>query len=189
MKKATILLCVLAFLVFPATLVLGEAGPPQVGGVLPEIILSVPQDAEHQNYLGLSGKNEFRIPEIKSTVVLVEIFSMYCPFCQADAPIVNEFYRKLENDKYLNDNIKLIGIGAGNSEFEIEVFRKKYTVKFPLFPDSDFSIHKMCGEVRTPYFIGIKMDKGGAHKIFYSKLGSMENAEKFMDEIRRLSGL
>lgn len=189
MKKATILLSVFVCLVFPTTSVLGGSEPPAVGGVLPDIILSAPQNTEHQNYLGLLNKSTFTIPEIKSTVVLVEIFSMYCPFCQADAPIVNEFYRKLESDKNLKDNIKLIGIGAGNSEFEVDVFRNKYTVKFPLFPDPDFSIHKMCGEVRTPYFIGIKIDENGAHKIFYSKLGSMENADKFMDEIRRLSGI
>ncbi len=189
MKKEYILFIVFICLAFLTTPVLGESMPPQEGGELPEIILPTPQNPEHQNYLGLSDKGKFTIPQIKSKVVLVEIFSMYCPFCQADAPIVNEFYRKVENDGYLKENIKLIGIGAGNSEFEVDVFRKKYNIKFPLFPDADFSIHKMCGEVRTPYFIGIKMDKSGAHQIFYSKLGSMENSDKFLDEIRRLSGL
>jgi thiol-disulfide isomerase/thioredoxin len=187
MKKVYILLSVFACLL--SSPVLGGSMPPQEGGMLPEIILPVPQNQEHQDYLGLSDKGKFTIPQIKSKVVLVEIFSMYCPFCQADAPTVNEFYRKVESDRSLKNNIKLIGIGAGNSEFEVDVFRKKYNIQFPLFPDADFSIHKMCGEVRTPYFIGIKIDNGGTHKIFYSKLGSMENPDKFLDEIRRLSGL
>lgn len=50
---------------------------PAVGGKLPEITFTVPQDTELQSYLGLSGKQTFTIPEIKAEVVLIEIFSMY----------------------------------------------------------------------------------------------------------------
>ena len=51
--------------------------PPAVGGKLPEITLDVPQSAELQLYLGVNGKQTFAIPEIKTEVVLIEIFSMY----------------------------------------------------------------------------------------------------------------
>ncbi len=51
--------------------------PPAEGGVLPAIVLSVPENLEHQQYLGVSGKKTFIIPEIKAEVVLIEIFSMY----------------------------------------------------------------------------------------------------------------
>ena len=51
--------------------------PPAEGGVLPDMELSVPTNPENQQYLGLSGKDTFRIPEIKADVVIVEIFSMY----------------------------------------------------------------------------------------------------------------
>ena len=51
--------------------------PPVVGGKLPEITLAVPQSAELQLYLGVSGKQSFAIPEIKARIVLIEIFSMY----------------------------------------------------------------------------------------------------------------
>ena len=51
--------------------------PPAVGGKLPEITLSAPQEAELQLYLGVSGKQTFAIPEIKARIVLIEIFSMY----------------------------------------------------------------------------------------------------------------
>ena len=46
-------------------------------GVLPEIVLSVPANQDLQKYLGLSGKKTFTIPEIKTEVVIIEIFSMY----------------------------------------------------------------------------------------------------------------
>ena len=51
--------------------------PPAEGGVLPEIVLSVPDNSEHQQYLGVTGEKTFIIPEIKAEVVLIEIFSMY----------------------------------------------------------------------------------------------------------------
>ncbi|UCE54714.1 MAG: hypothetical protein JSV31_04530 [Desulfobacterales bacterium] len=54
-----------------------ESQPPPEGGVLPEIILAAPESSEHQQYLGISGKDTFKIPEIKAEVVIIEIFSMY----------------------------------------------------------------------------------------------------------------
>jgi hypothetical protein len=61
--------------------VVGLAGaaikPPAEGGILPEIVLSAPENSELQQYLGLTGKKTFTIPEIKAEVVLIEIFSMY----------------------------------------------------------------------------------------------------------------
>jgi hypothetical protein len=57
----------------------GSAGtqPPAEGDRLPSIDLAVPQSAEYRQYLGISGKNAFTVPEIKAEVVLIEIFSMY----------------------------------------------------------------------------------------------------------------
>jgi thiol-disulfide isomerase/thioredoxin len=137
----------------------------------------------------LIGKGTFQIPEIKAKVVIIEIFSMYCPYCQREAPEVNKLYRAVEGDPNLRGKIKLIGIGAGNSQFEVGVFRKTYKVPFPLFPDEDFSLHKCFGETRTPYFIAIQIYENGTHKVIYSKLGGIEGAEKFLKQITQLSGL
>ena len=54
-----------------------EIEPPAEGGILPEIILQVPENLAHQQYLGVSGQETFAIPEIKAEVVIIEIFSMY----------------------------------------------------------------------------------------------------------------
>jgi hypothetical protein len=48
-----------------------------VGGQLPEFTLPVPKSDEHQEYLGLAGKDAFKIAEISAEVVIIEIFSMY----------------------------------------------------------------------------------------------------------------
>ena len=51
--------------------------PPAVGGQLPEFTLPVPTSDEHKEYLGLAGKDAFKITEISADVVIIEIFSMY----------------------------------------------------------------------------------------------------------------
>jgi len=165
------------------------ASQPPEGGQLPDIKLPIPTSPAERCYLGLTGEGSFTIPQIKAKVAIIEIFSMYCPFCQKEAPIVNELYNAIEKDPDLKDKIKVIGIGAGNTSFEVDIFRKTYDIPFPLFSDVDFTIHKACGEVRTPYFIAVKINKDGTHKVIYSKLGSIEDANQFLELIRKRSGL
>ncbi len=192
MKKKSItplVVTFLAMLLLDLPVPAPAASPPPVGGVLPAFTLPAPGSAAERRYLQLPGRGEFSIPQIKADVVIVEIFSMYCPYCQAEAPVLNSLYGKIEGNNALKDRIKIIGIGIGNSAFEVDTFRKKYAVPFPLFPDGDFIIHRLVGEVRTPYFIVVKNNPNGTHRIIYSKLGRIAGADEFLGEITKLAGL
>ena len=68
-----LILCFLALV----GLAVAKIKPPAEGGTLPDIVLSAPENSELQQYLGVAGKKTFTIPEIKSEVVIIEIFSMY----------------------------------------------------------------------------------------------------------------
>jgi thiol-disulfide isomerase/thioredoxin len=186
LKGKVVWALVLVILAAPAVAL---AEPPSKGGPLPSIVLPVPKSAEERTYLGLSGSGTFKIPQIRADVVIVEIFSMYCPFCQKDAPGINELYDKIQKDPGLRNRIKMIGIGAGNSAFEVETYKKTYGVLFPLFPDADYVVHKACGEVRTPYFIGLRIQADRSHKVFLSQQGGFPGAQPFLEQILKESGL
>jgi peroxiredoxin len=167
----------------------GGSQTPVEGERLPDFTLSVPQKLEHRSYLGLPDTKKFKIHQIKTEVVVIEIYSMYCPHCQREAPALNELYHYIENSEKLRGRIKMIGIGAGNSEYEVNFFQKRYNVPFPLFPDGDFNIHKLLGEVRTPYFFGLKIQPDGSHRIFFSQLGGAQDARQLLDELIRQAEL
>ena len=180
----TITALLFSILAFPA---LAANKPPEKGERLPAINLPIPKNPDERNYLGLSGSGLFKIPQIKAKTVIVEFFSMYCPICQKDAPGVNELYHLIENNPVIKNKVKLIGIGAGNSPYEVEVYKKTYDVPFPLFPDKDFVIHQACGEVRTPYYMVVKMNDDGTHQIVHAQLGDYPGAEKFLEIILNVS--
>ncbi|MBF0241041.1 MAG: redoxin domain-containing protein [Desulfamplus sp.] len=153
-----------------------------VGDGLIGASLQLPDNDSYKSYLKITGKS-FTISDIAADIVIVQIFSMYCPHCQKDAPNMNSFFNLLKNSESYKDRIKLIGIGAGNSAFEVDFFRKTYLVEFPLLDDQDFKIHKLLGEVRTPYFIGFKRLKDGSLKIFLSEAGGDREPKAFLDQI------
>ncbi len=161
--------------------VLAADSSPAKGGKLPIISLPIPKDSDEKNYLGLSGEGLFKIPQIKAEGVLIEIFNSYCPICQSTASAMGELYRQIETNPDLKDKIKLIAIGVGNNVLEVEVFKQTYHIPFPIFPDENYEIHQTLGEVRTPFFIALKMDGDGYQEIVHTHLGGLTDAREFLD--------
>jgi thiol-disulfide isomerase/thioredoxin len=188
-RKLVLFVLVAVFSLTVSSFIHAADKPPQKGESLPVISLPIPKSPAEKSYLGLSGEGSFKIPQIKAKVVIIEIFSMYCPYCQKDAPGINELYHLIENDPDLKNKVKLIGIGAGNTPFEIATYKKTFSVPFPLFPDQDFTIHKACAEVRTPYFIVVKINEDGSHLVVHSQLGEYPGANPFLELVLKSSGL
>jgi len=163
---------------------------PKVGSPMPDFELPMLNNPADLQYLGLpAGGKTFKVNQVKAKVVIIQIYSMYCPYCQAEAPNVNRLYAAIENSPALKDKIKIIGIGAGNTQFEVGTYKKKYSVALPLVPDDDFKIHKIIGEVRTPYFIAVKLNDGGKTEVVFSRLGALGNVDQFLAQLVTLAGL
>jgi len=151
--------------------------------------LPVPVDETQKQALGLSMEGQFFLGQIDADFVIIEIFSMYCPICQREAPNVNKLYRLIQGRPALKNRVTLIGIGAGNSPFEVNFFKEKYDIKFPLFSDPDFTIHKKIKNVRTPHFFGLLMQEDKKFKIVYSQSGEVSNPEVFLKTLLDTSEL
>jgi thiol-disulfide isomerase/thioredoxin len=147
-------------------------------------------DSPHAvKYLGLSAKDKFRLSHIKAETVLVEIFSMYCPICQAEASRVNEIYHIIERDPHLKGAVKLLGVGTGNTPFEVDVFKKKYEVPFPLVPDENMGVQKaFSDQIRTPTFLIVEIGGGNKIKVQNLHIGRIENLVEFSKTLFAVSG-
>lgn len=183
MTHLKIITCTLLICIFGCSSYLAAGDNLAVGSQLPTFTLSAPPDLKQCEYLGLQSNQTFSPAEIKGEIVIIEIFSMYCPHCQKDAPAINQLFKLINSNQKLAKRVKLIGIGAGNSTFEVNIFKNKYQVEFPLFADNNLSIHKKLGSVRTPYFLGICTQGKNTNRIFFSQLGGFTGARNFLDKI------
>lgn len=170
-------LCLAAVLAFAA---------PANSETLTDFKLHTAYSAKDATYLGVPQIGDFNISDIQSEYLLIEIFSMYCPFCQAEAKHVNTLFEKIKAE--LPDKLKLIGIGAGNTPYEVNFFRDKYGIEFPLFSDPDYVIHKQIGQVGTPYFYLLKRRQNGEMQILMIQEGPFESPESFFKRIKAKTG-
>lgn len=155
----------------------------------PAFQLPAPQDEIEAAYLGVPEAAPFSVGQIRAQVVLIEILSAYCPYCQRVAPLVDDVFARVQKDPALKGKVKMIGIGTTNTPFELDTFKKKFNVPFPLFADPSGEISKKFSVPGTPTFIGVKLDgKGGAQEVFY-RPGAFKDTDQFMAELTKATGL
>ncbi len=175
--------------VLAAAVAAAATSMPAAGDPFPDIRCATPPEAAHRAYLGIGDEPAFALSDIRADLVIVEIFSMYCPFCQNEAPVVNQMYQAIENDPSIRRRVKILGIGAGNSAFEVNYFRKTYNVAFPLVPDGDFAIHKQIGQVRTPTFFALRLRPGEPARVVHVHSGRLPDYRRFLQTAMQKAGL
>ena len=186
----------LVFLLLPILSVLSlvlpalSADAPPEKETLPKITLPVPDSEEYRAYLGLKQPpgETFTVNDIDADVLLIELFSMYCPFCQEEAENVNALFETMYDFSKPEFSVKLIGLGANNSAFEVDHFRNTYGVRFPLFPDQDMSMYNALGGKGTPGFIACKKEADSSCTIIHRQSGGFHQPDEFFKELLNKSG-
>lgn len=166
-------------------LLLPGAGAAADGETFPNFTLRGELDREQLRYLG-SDKAEVTLGAIPAPYLLIEVYSMYCPICQREAPAVNGLYEKLLPHA---KTIKMLGIGTGNTPFEVAFFKDQFKVPFPLFHDEHFVVNKGLGEVGTPHFVLVKNAGDGILETLMMHEGAIEDMEAFLMDIKAGAGL
>lgn len=192
MKSKLLLILLAALVIISSTLINSQAADsanPE-NSPLPEFTLRVPDNDVYREYLGLNGEvgSEFTLADIDADVLLIELFSMYCPFCQEEAPLVNELHQAMEEYSRPDLKVKIIGLGANNSEFEVDHFRSTYNVQFPLFADPDMTMYNALEGKGTPGFIGCSRTDDENFVIVLRQSGGFYQANEFLNELLQKSG-
>jgi Peroxiredoxin len=160
------------------------AAGPKAGDVLPDAVVKAQLQPAEAEYLGLPARTQsFRLSQIKAEALVVEVYSMYCPRCQAEATAVNRMFARLAASPE-GARIKFLAIGAGNTPFEVEFFRKKYQTQMPMLPDADYVLHKAFMSVGTPAFFVLKPVKGGLSVLFFRE-GAFPDENVLYDQLLR----
>jgi peroxiredoxin len=162
--------------------------PLATGQIAPNIDFSLPISQGEAAELGLKpDAKAAQLNDVRAQAVVLVVFSMYCTYCQGEAPELAALHGLIK-EKGLSDKLTLLGLGVGNSPFEVNVFRKKYALAFPLLSDPDFAAHKALGEVGTPYYYILKR-RGNEFVIVDQLLGCMTSSGAFLDSVLDKTGL
>jgi peroxiredoxin len=151
------------------------------GSTLPEFEIEMPTLPEIPASLGIKGERAFSLSQIQAKIIVLEFFKVFCHKCHQNALIANQLYNSIKEDKELSTNIKMIGIGLASKSKEIAVYKQKFKVEFPLFPDAHKKAQIKSRVRHVP--LTIVVDKSG--KVLMSHLGVIRNVDAFLGEIRK----
>ncbi len=185
MKSFATRALVVLFAVLVAVLAAGAAwgGPPGPGDVLPAFSLPAPKGADAKASLGIGDVETFGPADIAGEYLLIEVIGVYCPICLKQAPILDSFYKKLQNNPELAGRLKVVGAASGATPQELAYLAKKKLYAFPVVGDPDFSVHKLLGEPKTPFTLLV--DKRG--KVIFTHLGALDDADAFYNKMESLA--
>jgi hypothetical protein len=94
----------------------------------------------------------------------------------------------MEKHDHLDLKLAIIGIGANNTEIEVNTFRQGFDIRFPLFADKDMTIYRKLEGAGTPTFIAARKE-GDRRVIFFRKAGGFNDPREFFENVLQESGL
>lgn len=165
-------------------LLLSIAALPALGYVaagdkLGDLEFPAPSGPEDATYLGVSPGQPFKLSQVKSPYVLMEVFGSWCPHCVSHAPAMNNLYNLINKDPKTAGKVKVIGLASNDSPDNVAAWKKQFKPQFALVPDPDNSTTKKTNIMGTPTFIF--MDNKG--NVLYAKAGGFESPEALVKEL------
>ncbi|MCL4503624.1 MAG: TlpA family protein disulfide reductase [Deltaproteobacteria bacterium] len=174
----TVIAVCLCFLTGPAKADLA------VGQRFHDLTFSGTLSAADREYLGLVQPGPFKLKEIQARYVLLNIFSDSCPHCILAVPGVNRLFHLLQQNRKLRSGdglpqLKMLGVGFYGTPVQMEVWRIKREVRFPLIPDPKAQIGKVLDIPGTPTYV--VLDRQG--RVVFVHAGELGSPEKFLRKI------
>ena len=127
--------------------------------------------------------NEADYRRSNAEVVVLSFFDMYCPHCQKIAKHVNALHAMTQR-RGLSQKMDFYAIGWNNSPLEAEMYRKRFSVTYPVVSDKDRSISSRFGKFRPPLLIALRK-QGGQWKEFYRVVDISGKTDEVFSQISR----
>jgi len=152
----------------------------KTGMDFPDIMLEGNDCIEGGQYLGVKNEERFMdLSKIPAKLIIIEFFNVYCPVCQKQAPVANKLYKIIQRNPELSKDVKMLAIGIGNRQNEIDAYKKQHMVKFPLFIDPYSKSQNKHGISMIPYTLIINSER----KVLDSHMGVIDNLDAFVAKI------
>jgi thiol-disulfide isomerase/thioredoxin len=153
------------------------------GKELPKFRIIVRSSEQERQYLGLKDDIEiFSISEVSAKIIIIEIFTINCPSCRLQAPILNNVYKFVDYNDELSSDIKMIGIAVGCDYAELEKWKSSMSIPFPLFLDENYIVWQQLGKPGIPCTLIIN----GNGKVLTSHFGVTKDEEDLFRQIKKL---
>lgn len=137
--------------------------------------LPTPVDAEQSAYLGIENDREsFKLSEVQADVLVVLVFDLYCHVCGQSAANMS----RLEETLYGQSDdcrVRVIGLGRGDTQFEVETFARKFKLSFPVFSDRKHVLSDGLGARQTPSGYVFLRKAGGGFELADGFTGYLSN--------------
>jgi len=150
-----------------------------------EFTLPPPDSAQTQTYLGLDDMKPFKVTDIKAKIAVIELMSAVCPHCQANAPIMNDVYKRLQADSGLAD-VKVIAIAIADDKTHVDTFRKQFKTPFPILLDEDREIKRSMPGLATPTTMVVSTADA---KVLFTHAGVISDADGFVKQVKLVKQL
>lgn len=156
-----------------------------VGDLFPDCRVAVLNGEDDREYLGLpTGTRWLSLSDLKAKFVLIQLYNTLCSDCVAETKMLTRFFRKVQADEFMADNLKIIGLGVYDTNRDVVRFKKHYNVLYPLFSDSHGQIFECLGQAELPLAYLVRSQGDGTWIIELVKRGYFEPDDTFLETLR-----
>ena len=157
-----------------------------VGDAFPDCRVAVLNGDDDRQYLGLPDDAKWlELSELSARFVLIQLYNTLCSECVSETTMLTRFFKRLQADPVLKDQLKIIGLGVYDTNRDVVQFRKHYDVLYPLFSDRHGQIFECLGQASLPLAYLIRANGDGTWNIEMIKRGYFEPDDKFLDTLRQ----
>ncbi len=144
------------------------------------ILLETPTDYRMAAYLGFfKPRKNFMLTDIKTDLLVANVFQSRCTHCRGLTKNLNKIYSLVEKEGLFH-KIKFIGLGYGDDFIEVEDFKKRYAIRYPLFADP---LAEKVKVKNIPATFILKISPAGA-KVLYEFYGVLPKTEDLLEIMR-----